>query len=730
MSARKTPVAMTPRETFHYRLLFKAAANMGGLKGLFPEVIRNAFFHGVARNVFIDIRRGARDLPELVVLDDGNGMEERGRTCFGQQLGYTTAEGTGSGGRLSAATICQIIEAVTVPAGDPTHAYHLTMHLPTFVVGVVNGTWVAEWQRMPRAESAFPERLAHGTMLVFRDFRASHADAPFDEAKMRDTSALVHGEEVRRIVPLVLPPDLARRVTVDGTPVHPPEIEGFPLWAMKPKAVAGLGVVSGDIRFSAEADGRWCTIGGTTSTILMSQFLDDCRIHNPPLAKRLPKELGDRRNAGFIRIEVLERYPTQGREHLDPAFYDSADAAAVVTFLESSVCPVIRAQRAEYERQPASEETRSALVRIAARLHHVQGVAPGTVPGGTAVVGRPEDQPIEVNRVTVRLEAVSGRDPADTGTFRILNPLPTETFTWDDVGAGVLAARAGATMTVTAVRKAGTYAVEVRSDQHPKRKCVLHVDVMQPAPAQPSEFLLVPMRTRVTVGDEKHVAIRSAGTTTGPYTWTVGCTGRGGPSERSRAFDLDAGGKAITFRPTRIGDYLVTCTDTATGQQATSAIEVLASAPVASPPGDAGGGGDGTAIGTDGTRPSPVAVRDDTITLSFHGVTFFLKGVPYIQRPWTLEPDNRIIFVSDVHPANIGARTPDHRDQHLSWCVASALAAFFLRSGAITPENYEEVARIHDEVLRGALIEERPPATTAAPAKGRPATTRGAPART
>ncbi len=683
-------------------LIYKIAMNLGGggLRGLLQEVLRNALLHGAAEHVYVDVATDAKQRPTLVFLDDGVGMDELARLCWLSGIGYSQANGTGSG-RLAALTLCQIIEVVTVPRGEAEIAYRTVVNLPAFVIGTTRREWAATWERVPRERTAFPKELTHGTMFTYRDFRVSDPDAPTDETRMRDVSRTIRVHDIRSLVPVVLPPDLARCVVVGGERTTVPGVEGYLLWKQDPKVYGNLGIVSGELRLAETTDGSWCTIGGTTASVPLQNFLMKFRELAPEVAAQIPAELGERRLVGFIRMECTERHSTQSREHFAPEFYTNAHGAEVAAFLASVVGPILRAKRAEYESRPASEATRASLARIIARLHTAQGVTLGAVAdGGDVAGGDPTAAALEVNRVTYRLEAVVGDGSADTAVFRITNPLPDETFTWNDDGKHLIVALGehGASASVRALEKPGVYVVNVQSDQYPKRQKTVAVDIRmsgKPNP-KPSDFLLVPMWTTVVVGDEKRIAVRSQGDTSGAYRWTIVRTDGAGEHPVA-AFTVSEDTRQITFRPMERGDYLVRCADARTPARVTTAkVEVFAKP--ADPPKPVDGGGHGPGYGGNGTRDT-VLGRDE-FRLEFHGTTFQLRSVPYLQRPWGLEPAHALILISDSHPANSGARTPEERDRHLTWCLAAAIAAYEIRARRIAVEDVDGISRLQDDVLR------------------------------
>src|SRR3989338_4001453 len=200
---------------FDPQVWFSTAGNLAGLVHLLAEIIRNALNHGNAANVYVEVV----ERKVLRILDDGNGisgkssgMDARGRprrsprAAFGCWIGKSQAEGTGTGARLSALAMCQFLEVVTCPKDEPGKTYHCVIHLPTFIEQLCDGTWENPWKDVRREATPFPAELAHGTLVILRDFRASDRHDPFDEKRMRNTSAQITTEEVRRVIPMALPP--------------------------------------------------------------------------------------------------------------------------------------------------------------------------------------------------------------------------------------------------------------------------------------------------------------------------------------------------------------------------------------------------------------------------------------------------------------------------------------------------------------------------------------------
>ncbi|MDP3771076.1 MAG: hypothetical protein Q8R16_02140, partial [bacterium] len=110
----------------------------------------------------------------------------------------------------------------------------------------------------------------------------------------------------------------------------------------------------------------------------------------------------------------------------------------------------------------------------------------------------------------------------------------------------------------------------------------------------------------------------------------------------------------------------------------------------------------------------------------FHFGPYHLKvrGAPFLAQPWSLEVENRMVGISDSHPANSGARSADERDRHVAWCLASCLVAYRVAKRDLDGSDAMEVSQVHDAVLR--YVFGSPDAPQAAPS---PLTTSAAPAK-
>lgn len=718
--------------TFNPSLAFFTASNMSGLKRVLEEIIRNstAADHGNAKSVEVHVVDGR----ELEIGDNGIGMDQASRECCAESLGKTTACGTGSGARLAAVTLCETMEYVTVPKDEPEVAYRISFHLPRFVVTTVLQIRENQWERIPRSASGFPAQWKHGTIVRLRDFRVCNPRAPLDRERYRDTSRQVSEEEARRIIPIIFRPNIARLVTVNGRHVATPVSDGYLLWQQEPCTVRGIGTVSGEIRFTEDSEGRWCTIGGTTTTVPMQTFIDDCREHNAPLWERIRRrELRDKNLCGYILGEILEQYPTQSREHFDPSFYAAEAAQVLVDFLNEEVATAIARKRAEYESRPATEATNQSLRRLIALMHERQHITPGVITGDGGSEGEDGTRaPLKVNRVTFVLTPVrEGDDVRDSATFQVLNVLPGETFSWDDHGEGILdrtmLSANGDEVTVRSVAIEARYPIDVQSDRHPARRQRLAVVVRAPEGdrgGKAEEFRLAPQQVReMYVGEVKRIGVARIGRTSGVFTWSsVRCIGE--HEDSVRAITVLQKGREVDFRALAPGDYVVRCVDAKDPQfVAECRIEVLARRPERSND-DSADAKTGTGSGN---RKSVVSGVDGAFIMVFRDVRFVVRGGQFLTSvPWNIDPDDRTIFISDVHPGNTGARSPEERDTHIRWSLASAVRQYFTSVGDIGATDCEGAAHIEHEILEltrfdvrsrggnGTAIAPRPPSKASA----------------
>lgn len=699
---------------FDPQVCYATAANLAGLRHLLSEFVRNCILHGNADNVFIEVVDGK----EIRFLDDGDGIsgqspgtDLRGqprrspREAFAMWIGKSKGEGTGNGARYAALATCQLLEVITCPKDEPGTAYRAAIHLPAMIDGICDGTWEDPWREVPRTATPFPEQLASGTLVILKDFRASHRFDPFNEARMRDTAQQITAEEVRRVLPNALPPFTLRQVSVNGKRMEVRRRDGHPLWSCEPaKTVKEIRRVSGNVQLSEDPEGSWCTIGGSSTTVLLRTFLDDLRGNRPDLARRLPSVLWDKRNEGYIFIEALEGFPTQSREHFDPHLYQEDRLInAIVDWLATVVAPRMEAARAEFERRPATERNHAIIAELIANGHKAQSIAPGSILEVREVEAtdhpvRPEDAPIDVNRVTIRLERAEGSGEHDRSEFRVTNALPGETFTWDDHGKRLLSGQSdsGDRATVQAIRQEGPYAIDVQSNEHPNRRRTVHVDIYVPQPKPKDAFRLRPENTEMTVGDEKRIAVGNAGPTSMEYTWRVEWVRSKTRTLATRAeFDVLGGGRSIVVRPSHRGDMVITCTDTREPTYtATCTIDVCDRPVEEVPPGTDDPTGTHTVL-----RPTHAGRGQ---TFEYRRTRYRVVNAPAALLPWMLNGTD--IELSDSHPATSGSATPESSRLHIAWCIASSIAEHRFQAHDFGPLDADGRSRVEDEVLRYLLL--------------------------
>lgn len=687
-------------------LYLRRTSGIAGLRCFLNEAGRNPFVHARARSVWITIR-SHRGLPVLEMLDDGVGMDEAGRERCGQMLGYSEI-GNGTGVRDTAATIAQRLEFWTIPADEPDHAYHIVLPIIRFLMDVQSNTWAGTWERVLRERSPIPRELNHGTLVALSDFRVSDPMDPENPAKMRDTGHLMTEAHIRDYLMQGFPPDLVTRFHLNGQPVRSRPIDGYLLWQQRVAREGGLGEVSGEIRFSETGAGNWLVIGGTTATIPFNMFVEHCREFNPTLAERIPSLLSNKRLVGLIRMGVLEQFPAPDRLHLLTSFWGSPAAEMVVDRL----C-VIGDQVAEglhrYEREPSSHVTSSLISEIVAAANRAYGAQSGVqVPGGEGS-GLGVDTPpnLVVEPSTATLQIWDGHGPRDVITFAVMNPLPDEEFTWADDGFGLLTATKGIQVTAQAIIAAGSYIVKVKSSRWAHREGVVVVRVEKPATeTAPNDFVLIPMMTRVEVGTEKRISIKTQGPTSGEYTWSVSPEF---DAKRRRLISLEEvpGGRQVRVIPREPGKYIITCTDrNDTRLTATSTVEALAARrvlpPVDSPPegGDKGGAG---GVGTGDPLRMRGSTVGATIAIEIDGMwyRFEIRSDPTIGEMFLADAENNRIEIGDRTAAHFPDL--DARRRHIVASLTHGVLTILESKGVIQSGDAHAQARLASDILMKTL---------------------------
>lgn len=691
-------------------LFLLQAMDTAGLAWFIYEAGRNPFVHADARRVWFNTKR-VRNEPVLEVIDDGTGMDARGRQQAGQELGWSKEDkGIGTGVRQTAFTLARYLEFITVPKDEPRIAYRIKLPLARFLMGLYERTWKSTWDRVPREQTPFPESsdLPHGTMLLLSDFRSADPIDPENPAKMVSTASQITPENVIVALAKRFPPDMRRCMFVNGNPVPVKKFEGRILWREAPKTKPGLGIVSGEVGISETLDDTWLVLGGTTGTIPFANFLEGCRDHNPALAARIPRILRNRQLDGFVRIEVLERHPTAGRMKLRPHFYTSEAGQLVVDELIRIAAKVEEAHR-EYQDEPVSHVTDGLLDELVARVHAAKGIDPTTAPGGEPVPGEvPGTAPIprlSVIPQRVRLELWDGKDERDSSIFVIVNPLPGETFEWDDQGVGLLMRRQGAQIEARAIQKSGVYNIVVRSLIHPSRESSVTVTVKEPEEQVTGEdvFRVVPQATQIETGEEKTISVRSQGQSSGNYRWTVELES-GGSAAKFVTLTVLPGSRQVRIVARRHGRYLVKCIDRENPDLvAVSRVEVLArrrtdDGPIVCGPPTAGP----TSVlvpgpGTGGEeRPSKSGRH---LIYPFGGRVFRvgLRGDPLLREPLAVDLDNEEIVIADRVAARF--EEPEARRRHVVATVTDGLLIFLMDQKVIGPEDHMAFVEVVDDML-------------------------------
>lgn len=696
------------------RLLLKVAQETAGLGPFLREAGRNPFVHavdpGAKANIWIDLRESPRGDPLLHIVDDAKGMTAEDRHRFGNQLGYST-KGIGTGVRQTAFTIARYLECITVHADEPDKAFRITIQLTPFLLG----EFPAKWNELPRAESGFASHLEteprHGTQLMLSDFRAEDPNDPGNPKKMRSTRAQITEEKILDALPRFLPPDLAKSFVVNGKRFRPKPFEGYLLCHEPPKEKPGLGITSVEVRLSETAsEGNWLVIGGTTGEIPMPNFLAGCREHNPELWVRISKIYRNRRLTGLIRMQVLERFPTIGRMHLEPAFYTSEAAQMTADELNRIAGKIEEGMRA-YEAEPVSQVTSGLLDDFVARLHKAQGITTVTVPGGEGPPGdQEEEEPVAprlmVMPISGHLEPWDGKGERDSLALVVTNPLEGEEFVWDDQDMGLLVQTTGRQVKVQSVAKESVYLITVRSEQNPDRECSITISVRRSTeqPAEDDAFVLLPMSTRMEVGTERYISIRSQGKTSGNYEWKVEPEIH--RKKRVASLSVLPGGRKVALGVRRYGEYTVSCID-AEDSSLVAVCKVVAFTPEEDA-GDEGGDddgpgepGDGGGTGDEDDERSTASGR--SLHFDFEGkrYTFRLIEDPWLQEPFAVDPDNMTVQVSE----RVAASFDDFsvRQRHIVSCASEGMAAVFLDKGDITPNDHTRLAKLIGNILSMAI---------------------------
>lgn len=706
MATRDTSGAVKRPSQVNPLLYLRRTSGIAGLQCFLNEAGRNPFVHARARTVWITIR-SHRGAPVLEMLDDGIGMDEGGRERCGQTLGYSEV-GNGTGVRDTAATIAQRLEFWTIYADEPEHAYHIVLPIIRFLMDVQNNTWSGVWERVPRDRSPIPRELKHGTLVVLSDFRVSDPMDPWNEKKMRSTAHLMTEQHIRDYLLRGFPPDLVARFHLNGTPIRPRPLEGYLLLQQKVVHEGALGDVSGEVRFSETGTGNWLVIGGTTATIPFTMFVEHCREFNPALADRIPQVLMNKRLVGLIRMGVLEQFPAPDRLHLLTSFWGSPAAEMVVDRLRV-IGDAVEEGLHRYEREPSSHVTTSLLREIVAQANRALGAeSGGAVPGGEGAGPEVETPPnLVVEPGAATLQVWDGRGPRDTITFAVMNPLPDEEFTWNDDGFGLLNTTRGVQVTAQAITAPGSYIIKVHSSRFPHRKAVVVARVEKPATeTAPNDFVLIPMVTRIEVGVEKVISIRTQGATSGEYIWSVAPEF---DAKHKRLISLEEmpGGRQVRVIAREPGKYTVTCTDLKnTVLKATSTVEALAARrplPPVEPPDGGDGAGKGGGPGTgDPTRlrGSPVGAR---IVIEFDGVRypFEVRSDPTISDMFLADPDNARIEIGDRVAAHFPDRDP--RRRHIVAAMTHGVEVILEAKGVIMAGDGQAQARLASDILLNTL---------------------------
>lgn len=740
-------------------LAFRRVQDIGGISWFVKEILRNAVDHGRATSVWFDVRkmRATDTEPSLVVLDNGIGMDEAARDRCGLGFGYSTVS-NGTGARETALSLAQFLEFQTVYEHDSEWVWAIKIPMVQFTLETQQDGWRGEWKRLPRNRATFPEGMAHGTMVILSDFRTLTirglrdteqaarrvAFTPTDDhfkqvvsmlaaatqeseerirqiVSVRSTASHVTEDNIRRIVPREFPPDIARLVFVGSKQVQVPAIEGFLLWKELVSEKPKLGKVSGEVRLSETGAGNWLVIGGTTATVPILNFIQGFAEHNPALAPLVPKIFNrEKRLTGFIRMGLLEQFPTPGRMHLLSEFYTGPEARMVIDELVRIAAKMEEKMR-EFERRPCSDVAEGLVMDVIARLHQVQEIRPGLASGGgeergTVVV----DDSVDMKRLivspsSVHLEPWDRRSVRDSATLSVTNPMPGEEFDWTDQGVGLIKSSSGSSVVLEALEQAGIFLVYVRSRSFPAhRHRTISVDVRPHRKALPvpprEEFCLTPMATTVLVGQERVIRIRQQGQSSGNYSWSVQ-TERGGKEQIARLED-QPGGREVKVIGLKPGDCEVFCTDTKIkGLAARSKIEILANQKEAEEPTESIGVAGPGSIGiiSDGVgnpailRPSSVGGRSLFLKFKERVYRMEVRTTSGLREPFFFEPENRRLQISDLFLAH--SVEPETQKRHIIHCIVAGVAFLLQEEGVLQRDDHVGYAQLMGEILQMVLFE-------------------------
>lgn len=740
-------------------LAFRRVQDIGGISWFVKEILRNAAFHGRATNVRFDVRkmRATDGEPSLVVFDNGKGMDEAARERCGLGFGYSDVS-NGTGARETALSLAQFLEFQTVHESDPDWVWAIKIPMVQFALETQQDNWRGEWLRLPRNRATFSQDVPHGTMVILSDFRtltihevrdadqASRRTAfvPTDDhfrrvvsmlaaatqeseeriqqiVAVRSTAHHITEDNIRRIIPKEFPPDIARLVFVGGKQVQVPAIEGFLLWKESVSEKPKLGKVSGEVRLSDTGAGNWLVIGGTTATVPILNFIAGFTDHNPELAVLVPKIFSrEKRLTGFIRMGLLEQFPTPGRMHLLSEFYTGPEARMVIDELVR-IASKMEEQFVEFERRPRADVTESLVTDVIARMHQMQEIRPGVAPGGGGDEQGPTGVDDEVKRLlvsppSVHLEPWDRKSVRDRVTITVANPMPGEEFDWSDRGVGLIKSVSGPSVEVEAIEQVGVYLIDVRSRSYPaKRNRPISVDVRphRKAPPAPSreEFCLTPMATTIVVGQERIIRIRQQGASSGNYIWSVQFERMTKHKEPVR-LDLQPGAREVRVVGLRPGDCEVLCTDAKKATLvARTKIEVLANVEeptgTVSPTGTPGSGPNGPTSGGVGNpavdRPSYIGGR--SLFLKFKGNVYRMevRTTIRLREPFFFEVEQRLLQISDLFLPR--SEEPEAQRRHIVHCIVAG-AAFLLQSeGVLQPDDHVGYAQLMGGILQMVLFD-------------------------
>lgn len=703
----------------------RRVASMAGLGWVQKEAVRNCVLHGKATRVAITIEQEPIAGLVLSILGDGTGMNAKKRLQFGGLLGVSDL-GNGTGIRDTALSLCQVLECYTIDQDDPGTVHYLRLPNVEWIFRITCNDWHGEWQSFPRLSdrNLIPESLRSGTLVRLSDFRRSNYQDPFNPERMVDTSAQVTVEKSIEAVKHDLR-EYVHLITVNDRRVKLGPLPGFKLWQPEAKQVEGLGSVGGHINVAVDPEGHLLKIGGATSTIAFSTLVTDLMEHNPSLAARIPAVFKNNRQLiGSIRIEALEAFAAQQREHLLPDFFVTPAAQLMVDELVS-IAEEVNRKLVIYRREMSSHQTRSCIKQIAANINHAGGYLiddgtgpkPGVVPtegssssqGGSTLP--PEDvAPLELSVSSLRLEQWDGQGERDEAAVCVDNPMGGETFTWSDFGAKIIVDTHGSLATVTSSKTTGTNLCRVTSDQYPQRTADFNVSIRgsDDMATKPTAFKCVPSTLQMEVGEQRLVRVTRQGQTSGDYEWIY-------PDEGDNVgieCVTQPGNRRLQVRACTPGVFEIVCRDKNNPSftfKTKVTVRSKRNVPTTKGGGSAGGkpsaGSNPAAVSSANTPTPATTVITGTpgavafaVELDGETFKFEVEASSAINSTFYADPANSLISVGDIVASRL-ATDNKQRGMHVANAMAHGVIAILLSRGELSPSDIRRHERLVDFIV-------------------------------